>query len=97
MLKALFLMLQNFLGNGLARVLTGAGLSLVSYAALVPLVSSMLAAAASAMGGLAADLIALIGLSGLGESVTIIGAAMLTRTTINAAGVGIKKAASLPA
>lgn len=93
MLKYLSQLLKNLLGDSLARVLGGAGLSLVSMAALVPLVTTALNAAASAVGGIGGDVLNVILLFGFGEAMSVMGAAMLTRMSIQAASVGLKKAA----
>ena len=94
MLKYISLLLKNLLGDAFARVLTGAGLSMVSMAALLPLVTTALNAAASAVGGIGGDLLNVILLFGFGEALSVMGAAMLTRMSIQAATFGIKKASN---
>lgn len=94
MIAALKLLLSSLLGNFIARILTGAGLALVTGAALVPVVTTALDAAASGLGGMAGDILAICNLGGVGEAMSIIGSAMLTRTVIGAGQVGLKKAAS---
>lgn len=94
MLKYLSQLLKNLLGDSFARVLTGAGLSLVTMAALVPLVTTSLNAAAGAVGGIGGDVLNVILLFGFGEALSVMGAAMLTRMSIQAASVGLKKASS---
>ena len=94
MISALKLLLGSLLGNFIARILTGAGLTIVTGAVLVPVVTTALDAAASTLGGVPGDILGVVNLGGLGECMSIIGSAMLTRTTINAGRVGLKKAAS---
>lgn len=96
MLKYLAQLLKNLLGDSVGRVLSGAGLSLVSMAALLPLVTSALNAAASAVGGIGGDVLNVILLFGFGEALSVMGAAMLTRMSVQAAGVGLKKASAAP-
>lgn len=71
-----------------------AGLSLVSAAVLIPLVTGALDMAASAMSGVPGDMLSVINLFGFGEALSILGSAMLTRVTIASATVGVKKAAN---
>lgn len=87
-------LLKNLFGDAVANVLGGAGLSLVSAAVLIPLVTSALDMAASAMSGVPGDMLSVINLFGFGEALSILGSAMLTRVTIASATVGVKKAAS---
>lgn len=94
MIAALKLLLANLLGNLVARVLTGAGLAIVTGAALIPVMTGALDAAAAAIGGMPGALLNLVGMAGFGEGMSIIGAAMLTRTAINAGRIGLKKAAA---
>lgn len=94
MIGALKLLLANLLGSFIARILTGAGLAVVSGAALIPLVTAALDAAAAGLGGMPGDMLAICNMGGIGEAMSIIGSAMLTRTAINAGKLGLKKAAS---
>lgn len=87
-------LLKNLFGDSVARVLGGAGLSLVSAAVMIPLVTTLLNQAASALGGVSGDMLAVIGMFGFGEAISIMGSAMLTRLTIQSTSVGIKKAAN---
>lgn len=89
-------LLKNLFGDSIARVLGGAGLSLVSAAVLIPLVTTMLNEAASAMGGMPGDMLSIVALFGFGEAMSIIGSAMLTRLAIQSTSVGIKRAANAP-
>lgn len=84
-------LLQSLFGDALARVLSGAGMSVLSVAAILPIVTAALNLCASHMSGLPSDVASLMLLSGAGESVSIIGSAVLTRVAVNAAQVGISK------
>lgn len=94
MLKWLYLILANMLGTSLARVLSGAALSLVSFAGLAPLVLSMLNGAANAVGGVPANVLNLALLSGIGVALSAIGSAVMTRVAIKAAMVSVQAAAA---
>ncbi|MBN8261019.1 MAG: DUF2523 domain-containing protein [Xanthomonadales bacterium] len=92
MFSALKLLLVSLLGDAAGRVLSGAGLALTTGAVMVPVVSAGLDAVASASGGLGSDLAAVAAMGGVGVALGAIGSAILTRTMINAARVGLKKA-----
>lgn len=92
MLKWLSLFLKNLFGDGVARVLGGAGLSLVTGAVALPLITTALNGAASAIGGIGADVLNVALLFGFGEALSIMGTAMLTRVAMGASRVGIRKA-----
>lgn len=87
-------LLKNLFGDSIGRILSGAGLSLVSAAVMIPLVTTLLNQAASAIGGITGDMLSMVGLFGFGEALSIIGSAMLTRLAIQSTSVGIKKAAT---
>lgn len=93
MLRSLFLLLEGLLGSSLARILTGAGLSLVSFAGLTVAVTTALNVAMSYINGIPGDVLQFACLMGLGPALSIIGAALLTRAGMSAATLGIKKAA----
>jgi len=84
-------LLQKTLGNSAARVLTGAGLSVASYGAITVAISTALAALTSSFSALPSAMLNIILLSGVGQAISIIGAAMLTRAAINSATVGLTK------
>lgn len=86
-------LLQSLFGDALARLLSGAGLSVVSFAAILPVVTAALNLCSSQIGGLPSDVASLLLLSGAGECLSIVGSAVLTRMAINAAQVGISKSA----
>jgi hypothetical protein len=93
MLKWLSVLLKNLFGDGVARLLGGAGLSLVTGAVALPLITTALNAASAAIGGIGADVLNVALLFGFGEAMSIIGTAMLTRAAMGATRVGIKRAA----
>lgn len=84
-------LLQSLFGDAIARLLSGAGMSVLSFAAILPIVTAALNLCASHIGGLPSDVASLLLLSGAGECVSIVGSAALTRVTINAAQVGLTK------
>lgn len=83
---------KNLFGESIARALGGAGLSLVSAAVLLPFVIAALNAAAAGLGGITGDVLNVMLLCGLGECLSIVGSAMLTRVAMDAGKVGLKKA-----
>lgn len=86
-------LLAGLFGNSLARILTGAGLSLASYAALSTAISVMLNTLVASFSNLSTDLANMVLLMGVGQAISIIGAAMLTRAGLAAASLGLKRAA----
>ncbi|TGW16555.1 DUF2523 domain-containing protein [Stenotrophomonas maltophilia] len=86
--------LVQLLGNSLARVLTGAGLGLATGAALLPLVKTALNKIPQLFGGIAGDLANLMLMAGFGESITMVGSAIVTKVVIDAGKVAVQKAAS---
>lgn len=87
-------LLQALLGDSLARILSGAGLSVMSYAMVVPLVLGGLNLAVSYFSGIGADIASLALMTGAGQGMSIIGSAIMARMAIAAAGVGIAKGAA---
>lgn len=85
-------LLQSLFGDAFARVLQGAGLSMLSMAAIMPIVLTGLNLAASNLSGITADLSSLALLSGAGEGMSIIGSAIVARVSMSSAGLGIGKA-----
>lgn len=81
------------LGNAAARVLTGAGLGLISFSILDGIINTFLDNAVSSLSGLPQLTIALLGLAGVGTGISIVGGALLTAAAIKSASlaVGIKK------
>lgn len=84
-------LLASLLGTAGSRILTGLGLGLVTYAALTPLVLSALNAMRSMTGGMTSSVLQVVLLSGIGEALSMIGAAIMTRTAIDAGRVAIRK------
>lgn len=74
-------------------ILVGAGMSLVVFTFIEPLIQDLLNSAANYVGGLPEIALQLILLSGVGEALSIIGSALLTRVAIvmasNVAGLKV--------
>lgn len=72
-------------------ILVGAGMSLVLYAGIQPLIEGLLNDSASAINGLPEIALQLLLLTGVGEALSILGSAILTRFAItmasNVAGI----------
>jgi len=66
-------------------ILVGAGMSLVVYTFVEPMIEGLLNDSAAAIGGLPEIAAQLILLSGVGESMSILGSALLTRVAITMA------------
>lgn len=78
-------------GSALARVLTGAGLALGTYAVLEPLLNHALALVISSFGGLLPEMAAIIWIAGVGEAVAALSSAMTARMAVQAAMVFVGK------
>lgn len=91
MLKMFFQFFEKFIGKSGAMFLTGAGLSVASYAAIATAATTALNGATNAFGGLGGELAAIVYMCGVGQAVSIIGAAMLTKAAIQSASLGIMK------
>jgi len=72
-------------------MLTGAGLGLVTFAALTPLVLSALNAAAQKFNGIPSSILQIMLMSGFGVALSAVGSGIVTRLAIEAARVAIKK------
>ncbi|WP_297927700.1 DUF2523 family protein [Metallibacterium sp.] len=94
MFAALGELLTGLLGGLLARVLIGAGMGVVTYGVLTTAVAGALSAMVAQFGGIPADMLNLLLLSGVGQGLSIIGAAMSARAAMRAASVGVGMAAS---
>lgn len=84
-------LLANLLGSAVARMLTGAGLGLVTFAALTPLVLSAMNGAAQKFSGIASSVLQIMLMSGFGVAISAVGSAIVTRIAIEATRVAIKK------
>jgi hypothetical protein len=93
MLKFLLGLITWALSGFIARIMLGAGLTFVTALTLVPLVRGALETTASFLEGMPSAAAQLALLGGVGEFLTIIGSALLTRAAIRAAmaGLGIKQ------
>lgn len=81
------------LGGAIARMLTGAGLAIFTYTQVVGLVTDALEYAVTVLQGTAsASVIGLLMLFGVGDALSMIGSALLTRATIVglSAFIGVK-------
>ena len=87
-------LLTGLLGGLLARVLIGAGMGVVTYGVLNTAVAAGLNAMVAQFGGMPADMLNMLLLSGVGQGLSIIGAAMTARAAMRAASVGVGMAAS---
>lgn len=92
----MFTVLQGLLGGlvgSLApRVLVGGGLALALAVGLDTLVSSFLSQVVASIGGIPADTLQIMLLAGLGQALSILGGALLTRAALAAALAGVTKA-----
>lgn len=81
------------MGGAIARFLVGAGLSLVIFVGIEAGVTALLDMSVAAIAGLQADVLQLALLSGIGEAISIIGAAILSRVALAMAGnvAGLKR------
>jgi len=66
----------------IARVMIALGLSLVTYAGMDLMINQVIGSAQSAWGGLPAGILQLAGLAGIGQALSIISGAILTRVLI---------------
>ena len=85
MRSILFELLKYWGEGGIARLMTGAGLSFVVFAGLEVLVVNQLEDAVSNIRSLPADVVKVLLLVGGGEFLSIIGSAILTRVALNQA------------
>jgi hypothetical protein len=84
-------LLVSLLGTAAARVLTGVGVGLVTYAALTPLISSALTMARDMAAGITASVLQVCLIAGLGDCMSMLGSALLTRAAISAGRVALAK------
>lgn len=94
MLKAISQLLRKLIGNGGARLLTGMGISIASYAALAAATTAALAGVTSTFSGIGADVANLMMLCGVGQALSIVGAAMLTKAAVQSGSLGLTKTSS---
>jgi len=81
----LFEALQWFAKGGVPAFLTSAGMTMVVFAGLDIAVESALDQASSLIGGMTGDVVDLALLGGMGEAISIIGSALMTRAALMAA------------
>jgi len=90
-LRSLFLFLRNLLGETVARVLTGGGLALVSFAGISALWLGALSTVQSYAAGVPADIFNVVLLFGFAECMTLIGTGVMTRAGLQAATLGLTR------
>jgi len=69
-------------GSAVARMLAGAGLTVVVFAGVGTLVQSLLDDAATELGGLPGDILSIMYLGGVGIALSIVGSALLARVAL---------------
>ena len=84
-------LLTKIVGRSGATMLLGSGLSVASYAAIATATTAALTSAVGFMGQMPAAMLQLVLLSGAGQALSIVGAALLTRAAIQAASLGLTK------
>jgi hypothetical protein len=77
------------LASAVARVFVALGIALFTYSGIIALVQGFLDSATGFIGGLPASVLALIGIAGIDQALSIIGSALLTRAAINAAKISV--------
>lgn len=81
--------LQTIIGwatsTGFSRVLTGLGIGVITHVAVGGLITSYLNNASSAVGSLPSNMAQIILMMGVGEYLSIVGVALLTRAAIQQA------------
>lgn len=93
MMWGLLARLLTGLSRGLLKnVLLGAGLMLGSYAIVMMAFSQAVNAVSGSMGGIPADVLALISLAGFDHAMSIILSAIATRITLNQEKLFFKRA-----
>jgi len=85
MLALIYSVLGWAMSGLIPTMLVGAGLSLVTFTAMSPLIESMLNTAASSLYGLPLAAVQWTLLAGVGDALSIMGSAVLSRLTIVAA------------
>ncbi len=83
-------MLIWFAGNFIARVLVGAGLSLVTFTIATSLLDDALDFVTSNLGALG-DVMQILSIAGVGTGLSVIGSAMVARIAIDASSFTLKK------
>lgn len=84
-------LLASLLGTAVSRLLVGAGLGVVTFASITPLILSALNSAASAMTGIGGASLQIALMSGFGEALSAIGSGIMTRVAIESAKIAIQK------
>lgn len=96
MFAKLYLMLSSLLGSLGARVLTGAGISIASYALILPVIVTALTVADNAFTGLPSAIVQLLAMSGVGSAFSIIASALIAKTAMDSQQIGFLKTVATP-
>lgn len=94
MFKGLGSLGRRLLGESGARMLAGAGISVASYAALAAALTAALSGATSTFSGVPSIAANLMMMCGVGEALSIIGAAMMTKAAMQSSALGLTKTAA---
>ncbi|QDS16168.1 DUF2523 domain-containing protein [Xanthomonas arboricola] len=84
-------LLTQLLGSAVARIATGAGIGLVTVAALTPVILSALNQAATRFSGIPSAVANIMLLSGMGVGMSMVGSAILTRVAIEAGKISLQR------
>jgi len=93
MIQLFYSLVAWALSGTIARLLVGAGLTLVVFAGIDTAVEALLGQVSTSLGGLPGAAVDLMLLSGVGTGVSILGSAVLTRIGLTMAGnlAGLRK------
>lgn len=91
----LFSLAKWIVGGLIARMIIGAGMTVVSYIAFIPIVQFGLDQVSDAMGGMAGDMLNVLLLGGVGEVLSIVGSGLLTRVSMVAGLAGLARMADI--
>lgn len=93
MFSSLKLLLAALLGKSIGRMMAGAGLGFASFAAMAAAINGALSVVSGYLGGLTADMAAIIGMSGAGTALSMVGSAVLARNAIRSQVVALARVA----
>lgn len=91
MFSKFYLMLTSLFGSLGARVLSGAGISIASYALIMPVILTALNLADNAFSGLPAAVVQLLAMSGIGSAFSIIASALIAKAAMDHQQIGFLK------
>lgn len=93
MLSRIFAWLAAYFGAGVARLLTGAGLGIATFAGLSLAVSTALNVVIAYFGDLPGTMAQIVLLSGFANAINMIGTAILTRLALTSGALSLRKVA----